>query len=215
MATLNEIAKEKQRISEALGRADAQRGRLGTRLGELEATERVLARYSKGPPAKRAGSGKTPAVAMKTPAPAQSGRRRRAWRRNQLAEIAVRQASAIRSLPWQRARRSRKSPPHARGFARTISASPLPGTNGLAGSRSVMGSLRHALGGDGTAHRGLTRRKSVDSNAPKRPLTAKKGPGVRSTFPPAAGQQRTVPTGGAWDKHEAQPAIQKFPQVGW
>src|SRR5262249_60537824 len=61
-------------------------------------------------------------------------------RRNRLASIAARQASAIKSLPWQLARRSRKSPPHARGFARTISASPLPGTNGLAGSRSVMGS---------------------------------------------------------------------------
>ena len=60
--------------------------------------------------------------------------------RNQRAEIAARQASAIRSLPWQRVRRSRKSPPRARGFARTISASPLLGTNGLAESRNVMGS---------------------------------------------------------------------------
>jgi hypothetical protein len=78
MATLDEIAKEKQRISEALARADAQREKLVSQLGELEATERVLARYSKGPQAKRAGSGKTPAAAMKTPAPAQSGRRPRA-----------------------------------------------------------------------------------------------------------------------------------------
>jgi hypothetical protein len=78
MATLDEIAKEKQRIGEALARVDAQREKLVSQLGELEATERVLARYSKGPQAKRAGSGKTPAAAMKTPAPAQSGRRRRA-----------------------------------------------------------------------------------------------------------------------------------------
>src|SRR5215472_5502817 len=78
MAPLDEIAKEKQRISEALARVDAQREKLVSQLGELEATERVLARYSKGPQAKRAGSGKTPAAAMKTPAPAQSGRRRRA-----------------------------------------------------------------------------------------------------------------------------------------
>jgi hypothetical protein len=78
MATVDEIAKEKQWISEALARVDAQRERLVSQLGELEATERVLARYSKGPQAKRAGSGKTPAAAMKTPAPAQSGRRRRA-----------------------------------------------------------------------------------------------------------------------------------------
>jgi hypothetical protein len=79
MATLDEIAKEKQRISEALARVDAQREKLVSQLGELEATERVLARYSKRPRAKRARSGKTPAAAaMKTPAPAQSGRRRRA-----------------------------------------------------------------------------------------------------------------------------------------
>src|SRR5262245_40684465 len=78
MATLDEIAKEKQRISEALARVDAQREKLVSQLGELEATERVLARYSQGPQVKRARSGKTPAAAMKTPAPAQSGRRRRA-----------------------------------------------------------------------------------------------------------------------------------------
>jgi hypothetical protein len=77
MAPLDEIAKEKQRISEALARVDGQREKLVSQLGELEATERVLARYSAGPQAKRAGSGKTPA-AMKTPAPAQSRRRRRA-----------------------------------------------------------------------------------------------------------------------------------------
>src|SRR6266480_7297709 len=61
-------------------------------------------------------------------------------RENRLASIAARQASAIKSLPWRLARRSRKSPPHARGFARTISASPLPDTSGRAESRSAMGS---------------------------------------------------------------------------
>ena len=60
--------------------------------------------------------------------------------RNQLAAIAAHQASEIRSLPWQRARRSGKSPPHARGLARTISASPLPDTSGPGESRSVTGS---------------------------------------------------------------------------
>ena len=48
MATLDEISKEKQRVSEALARVDAQREKLAGQLGELEATERVLARYSKG-----------------------------------------------------------------------------------------------------------------------------------------------------------------------
>jgi hypothetical protein len=51
MATLDEIGKEKQRISEALARVDAQRERLAGQLNELEATERVLARYSQGQPA--------------------------------------------------------------------------------------------------------------------------------------------------------------------
>src|SRR5437016_5780048 len=43
MSTLDEITKEKQRISEALARVDAQREKLTDQLSELEATERVLA----------------------------------------------------------------------------------------------------------------------------------------------------------------------------
>ena len=43
MATLDEISKEKQRVGEALARVDAQREKLACQLGELEATERVLA----------------------------------------------------------------------------------------------------------------------------------------------------------------------------
>ena len=48
MSTLDEITKEKQRLGEALARVDAQREKLTSQLTELEATERVLARYSKG-----------------------------------------------------------------------------------------------------------------------------------------------------------------------
>jgi hypothetical protein len=44
MSTLDEITKEKQRLSEALARVDAQRENLTSQLTELEATERVLAR---------------------------------------------------------------------------------------------------------------------------------------------------------------------------
>ena len=47
MSTLDEITKEKQRVGEALARIDAQRERLVSQLRELEATERVLARYTK------------------------------------------------------------------------------------------------------------------------------------------------------------------------
>ena len=73
MATLDQITKEKQRIGEALARVDAQREKLTAELGELEATERVLARYNKGPQPRRRARGATTQAA----APAQSGRSRR------------------------------------------------------------------------------------------------------------------------------------------
>ena len=59
MSTLDEITKEKQRVSEALARVDAQREKLTGQLEELEATERVLARYSKGRQTKKAVSART------------------------------------------------------------------------------------------------------------------------------------------------------------
>src|SRR5690242_17032907 len=73
MSALEEITKEKARISEALARVDSQREKLADQLKELEATERVLARYSKSTPARRAVSSTT----QSTVAAAQSGRRRR------------------------------------------------------------------------------------------------------------------------------------------
>ena len=45
MATLDEIAQEKQRISERLARLDAERAKLGDQLNELEVAERVLTRF--------------------------------------------------------------------------------------------------------------------------------------------------------------------------
>ena len=78
MSTLDEITKEKQRLSESLARVDAQRERLTSQLSELEATERVLARYSKGTPARRTASANTPAAAAKAAAPARQRGRRRA-----------------------------------------------------------------------------------------------------------------------------------------
>jgi hypothetical protein len=71
MSTLDEITKEKQRVSEALARVDEQRAKLTSQLAELEATERVLARYSKGTPARKMVS-KTPTTATKAAAPARS-----------------------------------------------------------------------------------------------------------------------------------------------
>ena len=70
MSTLDEITKEKQRISEALAHVDMQREKLASQLGELEATERVLARYSKGTQVKKTTSARTPTTATKAAAPA-------------------------------------------------------------------------------------------------------------------------------------------------
>ena len=72
MSTLDEITQEKQRLGEALARVDAQREKLTGQLDELEATERVLARYSKGTRAKKTASVKTPTTATKAAAPVRS-----------------------------------------------------------------------------------------------------------------------------------------------
>jgi len=66
MSTLDEIAKEKQQVSEALARVDAQREKLIGQLGELEAAERVLARYGKGTRPTKMASATTPTTPTKT-----------------------------------------------------------------------------------------------------------------------------------------------------
>jgi hypothetical protein len=76
MSTLDEITNEKQRIAEALARVDAQREKLTGQLGELEAAERVLARYSKGTPARKTASAKTPTTATNAAAATRSRRPR-------------------------------------------------------------------------------------------------------------------------------------------
>ena len=75
MSTLDEITKEKQRVSEALARVDAQREKLTSQLSELEATERVLARYSKGTQVRKTASARTRTTATK--AASAPGRARR------------------------------------------------------------------------------------------------------------------------------------------
>jgi hypothetical protein len=72
MSTLGEITKEKQRVSEALARVEAQRKKLAGQLVELEATERVLARYSKGSGARKTASARTPMTATNAAAPARA-----------------------------------------------------------------------------------------------------------------------------------------------
>ena len=78
MTTLDEITNEKQRVSEALARVDAQRERLTSQLSELEATERVLTRYGKGTQTRKAASATTPTVATKAAALTQTRGRGRA-----------------------------------------------------------------------------------------------------------------------------------------
>jgi hypothetical protein len=77
MSTLDEITKEKHRLGAALARVDAQREKLTGQLGELEATERVIARYSKGTAAKKTASAKTPTTTTKAVAAARPRQRPR------------------------------------------------------------------------------------------------------------------------------------------
>ena len=90
MSTLDEITKEKQRVGEALARVDAQREKLAGQLGELEAAERVLARYGTGTRATKKALAKMPTTATKaasaiTRAPAHD-RRKTSWRQAHLAD---------------------------------------------------------------------------------------------------------------------------------
>jgi hypothetical protein len=135
MSALNEITREKQRISDALARVDAQREKLSG-LRELEATARVLARYSEGTQTRKRASAKAPTTLLQHDQVGSRAPRSR----NQLAASAVCRTSLTKSLPWPLARRSRKSPLHARALAPTMSALPFPGTSGPAESRSVTGS---------------------------------------------------------------------------
>jgi hypothetical protein len=77
MSTLDEITKEKQRVGEAFARVDAQREQLVNQLRELEAAERVLARYTKGTQARKTSSVNKPTRVMAPAAPARLRGRRR------------------------------------------------------------------------------------------------------------------------------------------
>ena len=70
MSALDEITKEKRRLGDALARIDAQREQLVSQLRELEATERVLARYTKGTQARKTSSAKMPTKVTAPAAPA-------------------------------------------------------------------------------------------------------------------------------------------------
>jgi hypothetical protein len=76
MSIRDDIVKEKQRVGDALAHIDMQREKLVSELAELEATERVLARYGKDTRAKKPSS--TQMSATKAAAPARPHRLLRA-----------------------------------------------------------------------------------------------------------------------------------------
>jgi hypothetical protein len=56
MPIIADIAQEKQRVSEQLGKVDAERSRLQDRLNELEVAERVLSRFGQKTSTPRVGA---------------------------------------------------------------------------------------------------------------------------------------------------------------
>ena len=138
MATLDEISKEKQRVSEALARVDAQREKLAGQLCELEATERVLARYSKGRKPKKTVSARTPTTATKAAAPA-----RQRGRTTPAKPAGGKSASPTlgeQVLALADGKTQQESRLYAGGRARTMLAASLPGTSELAASNCATGS---------------------------------------------------------------------------
>src|ERR1700719_1829567 len=139
MSTLDEITKEKQRISEALARVDMQREKLASQLGELEATERVLARYSKGTQLRQSASARTPATATKAAAPA----RRRGRPPTTTAKSAGGKHSSSnlgdQVLALATGKTQQEIAADARSLAQTMSAPRFPVTSGRAASKSAMG----------------------------------------------------------------------------
>ena len=79
MSTLDDIAKERQRLAERLAKIDDERAKVAEQLAELEAAERVLSRFTKARP-QPARRGRR-AAAAKTAGTAASPRRGRRGRR--------------------------------------------------------------------------------------------------------------------------------------
>ena len=156
MATLDEISKEKQRVSEALARVDAQREKLAGQLGELEATERVLARYSKGVRARKMASARTPIAATKAAAPARSGGRPRTTAAEPAGDKRSSPSLSDQVLALASGKTQQEIALHVRGLAPTMSAPPFPGTSGRAASKSATGSSTPRSRGGRSNARDLT-----------------------------------------------------------
>ena len=157
MSTLDEITKEKQRVSETLARVDAQREKLTGQLSELEATERVLTRYSKGTHVKKTASAKTPTPPTKAVAPVRS----RGRTRPTAAKAVVGKRSSPSLSDQVLALASGKTQQEIAAACKGGSPEPcrrrhFQAQAGWPHRRARREALRHAVDGDGATHRDLT-----------------------------------------------------------
>ena len=161
MSTLDEITKEKQRLGEALARVDAQREKLSSQLNELEATERVLARYCKATPTRRRAAANTPTTATKAAAPARPRGRRRATTAKSAA--GKRTSPSLNDQVLALATGASNWQDTAGNCRRLQGGSPepcrrchRPAQTGWPHRRARRETLRHAVGGNGATRGGLT-----------------------------------------------------------
>jgi len=169
MSTLDEITKEKQRLGEALARVDAQREKLSSQLSELEATERVLARYSRGRPGRRTASAKMPATEGQATAPARRrGRQRAATGRppgkpssSTLGDQVLALATGKTQQEIAAACKGARPKPRRRR--------PCPTQTGWPHRRARREALRQTVDGDRASRRGLT---------PGQKIVSREGPGM-------------------------------------
>ena len=93
MATMDEIAQEKQRLSERLARLDADRVKLAEQLNELEIAERVLTRFGQSGATERRRRGR-PARSQLAPAGERRGRAARSAGGLSLSDAALQAVTA-------------------------------------------------------------------------------------------------------------------------
>ena len=139
MTTLDEITKEKLRVSEALARLDAQREKLTGQLSALEATERVLARYSKGTRAKETAPAITPTTTKNATTPTRSRGRPRTTTVKTAARKRSSPSLADQVLALATGKTQQEIAAACKGLARTTSVPPSRGISGLAASKSATG----------------------------------------------------------------------------
>src|SRR6516162_1798449 len=153
MSTFDEITKEKQRLGEALARVDAQREKLTSQLNELEATERVLARYSTGTQTRRTPSAKMPTAGAKAAGPARLRGRRRIATAKSAGDSRSSPSLNDQVLALATGKTQQEITAACKGD-RPMSAPRLPDTSVLAASKSAMGSsMPHSRAGRSNASR--------------------------------------------------------------